>query len=194
VSDNDSDRSRLFQLDGLRGLAVLLVVVSHIPYSTEIPEYAKGLTIYSYGNLAVRLFFVISGFIVTHLMLKEQQRAGEISLIRFYCRRFLRLAPVYYCYLGILALVALSGFYRDDLTSWLGSLVYLRNYLGSGRSATIHFWSLSVELQFYLIWPVLFRHFSLHRARRAFLVLGIIVIVAILVRVLIPSPDVGGGG
>jgi len=106
------------------------------------------------GDLGVRVFFVLSGFLITFLLLNEARKNDCVSLKKFYARRVLRIFPVYFLYLftlGVLQFIA--GWYHDTPSSWIGSLTFLRNFLGRGDSASAHFWSLAVEEQFYLLWP-----------------------------------------
>jgi len=187
-----STSSRLIQLDVLRGTAILLVIISHVPFSLAIPAYAAALPIYIYGDFGVRIFFVLSGFLITHLLVKEFSRTGQVDIQKFYLRRFFRLAPVYYVYLIALVVLAMASIYHDQPSSWLGSFFYVRNYLGVGNSATAHLWSLSVELQYYLLWPFLFVFYGLHKPKRATIVLTVVMILAITSRHLFPNPTLGG--
>lgn len=139
--------SHMKQLDGLRAIAVLSVLYYHF-YSNALP----------FGIMGVRLFFVLSGFLITGILLQCRRLAetgGQSSLFtlrRFYIRRFLRIFPLFYLVLLVSAVINLQGF-RDGL--WWHA-AYLSNVYfaaGGNAGATIHFWSLSVEEQFYLIWP-----------------------------------------
>jgi peptidoglycan/LPS O-acetylase OafA/YrhL len=115
------------------------------------------------GRLGVSIFFVISGFLITSLLLKERSETGQLSLSRFYIRRAFRILPPYYAFLIILLLLERTDFLdvglrgrTDPQTFWLrwqASFVFLRDYLGNGSWWTDHTWSLSVEEQFYLLWP-----------------------------------------
>lgn len=142
-------RSHLPALDGVRAVAVFVVMSSHSAVAT-IP-----------GDLGVSGFFVLSGFLITWLLLREHDRAGSVSLRRFYARRTLRIFPAYYVFLAL-------SFVADAIlgTPWtlgLGAaaLFYLMNYynafLGHPGTSIAHTWSLAVEEQFYLFWPWLFR-------------------------------------
>lgn len=135
------------------------------------------------GNLGVRIFFTLSGFLITWLLLDEHKRNAHISLRAFYVRRFFRIFPVYYIYIGVLAVFQLAGLYADAGTTWFGSLTFTRNIIGQGDSATGHLWSLAVEEQFYLVWPTLLVMLSLpERQRMACMVLGIVIVSAIITR------------
>jgi peptidoglycan/LPS O-acetylase OafA/YrhL len=145
------------------------------------------------GELGVRLFFVLSGFLITYLLLGETARSGSISLSRFYARRSLRILPIYVTYLTVLALLTGLGVYHDTWSSWFGALTFTRNLFGIGRSATVQLWSLAIEEQFYLLWPVTLAIFSLSSRPRAFVAVAIAAIVACpIVRATLTSSSPGG--
>ncbi len=134
---------RWLELDALRAFAVLLVVWSHSS-NREI-----GLT----GFDGVLLFFVISGFLITHILLEARGAALRSTVLRaFYLRRFLRIFPVYYVVLFLTSALAIPDV-RDALP-W--HVAYLSNWFyafGGTPDKAVHLWSLSVEEQFYLFWP-----------------------------------------
>ncbi|MEO0550737.1 MAG: acyltransferase [Pseudomonadota bacterium] len=140
-------------IDGLRALAIILVLVSHIPYTAgyALPEYKRYLI--PLGSLGVRVFFVISGFLITYLLLREHKERGSIGIRSFYIRRVFRLLPVYYVYLLVVFILQMTIGIRETTGSWFGSITYMRNMFGNGDSLTVHFWSLSVEEQFYVFMP-----------------------------------------
>jgi peptidoglycan/LPS O-acetylase OafA/YrhL len=152
VSQNTFTFGHFPQLDGFRGLAILLVVVGHVlQFGFEIP--AGG----NLGALGVLLFFVLSGFLITGLLDREMLQTGHISLSRFYIRRILRLFPALFCFLALLCLLIELGLITD--TAWysiVACLIYVRNIWGRGASTT-HIWSLSLEEQFYMLWPWMMR-------------------------------------
>jgi peptidoglycan/LPS O-acetylase OafA/YrhL len=164
-------RRRFLALDGLRGVAVLLVVLAH---GTQVhgaqqrllPETLK----FNGGWIGVVVFFVLSGFLITHLLLEERTRTGEISLSKFYVRRALRIWPLYFGVLGAYVFVLPlfdpvnfgSIYHADSLRDYYYLLAYpffLQNYLVN--DSDVHFWgielfwSLAVEEHFYLFWPLL---------------------------------------
>lgn len=144
-------------LDGLRCLAVVAVVWHHTaPRTAMLPMTDRGF-------LGVDMFFVLSGFLIVTLLLRERDRHGRISLRDFYMRRTLRIFPLYYAIvLGLAALVLLrpqmtmAGSYLQDLP-WL--LTYTSNWAGVTGLMAIA-WSLAAEEQFYLVWPAVERLFS----------------------------------
>lgn len=163
---NDSNSKRLKTLDGWRAIAIFFVLISHLPFSDTFPRRWHWIADVFQGDLGVRCFFVLSGFLITYLMLVEAEENGAVSFSLFYMRRVLRIFPLYIAYLVVLFIATAAGVYEDSLTSWLGCLTFTRNYIGDGGSATVHFWSLAVEEQFYLVWPLLFAGFNLAKRRK----------------------------
>jgi peptidoglycan/LPS O-acetylase OafA/YrhL len=129
------------------------------------------------GESGVLCFFVISGFLITWLMLVEHDRQGAISLKKFYVRRVLRIFPVFYTFL--LAVAALQYFtpWSQGRLEWIGCLTFTQNFINS-PDPTGHLWSLSVEEQFYLLWPLtlvfLIKHGTDSRRILGFLVFPIV--------------------
>jgi peptidoglycan/LPS O-acetylase OafA/YrhL len=161
--------SRNRELDGVRGLAIVLVVAAH-----------SGLPI-RWGALSgVTLFFVLSGYLITSLLIKEWERWGSVSLWRFWGRRGLRLLPALVVFLVLVPVIlAITGDSR--LASYpaaaLASLLYVGNWVriaGADLGVLNHLWSLSVEEQFYVVWPLLFLALMTWGRRHALgLVLGL---------------------
>jgi peptidoglycan/LPS O-acetylase OafA/YrhL len=145
---------RLPSLDGWRALAISIVVGGHFAYAQGFPVSRSRWESVVQSGLGVLVFFVISGFLITHLLLREADQHGNVSLRAFYVRRSLRILPVYFLYLAVVALLVVIGVYREAASSWLGSLTLTRDMIGRGDSVTVHYWSLAVEEQFYLLWPI----------------------------------------
>jgi len=148
-----SDPSRLPSLDGWRAVAIAMVVLSHFTATRGFQAPWWWTEVFQ-GNLGVRIFFVISGLLITYLLLVEADRRGRPSLRSFYTRRVLRIFPVYFLYLGVVLALAAAGLYTDTPGTWIGSFTFTRNLIGQAQSLTGHYWSLSVEEQFYVAWPV----------------------------------------
>jgi peptidoglycan/LPS O-acetylase OafA/YrhL len=108
------------------------------------------------GETGVLLFFVLSGFLITRLLRNEAGRTGTISLGHFYLRRARRLLPALAVFLAALALLRAAGLLPDlPDRDFAAAILYVRNIFGRSR-ATEHLWSLSLEEQFYTLWPLLF--------------------------------------
>jgi peptidoglycan/LPS O-acetylase OafA/YrhL len=134
------------QLDSVRAFAIGAVLIHHfLPVSKIISTDFITL-----GFIGVRLFFVLSGFLITGILLTA--RGQKYALRRFYYRRILRIFPIYYLTLGIIFVVSVR--LRND-AGWLAT--YTTNFIMPFRSLdpATHFWTLAVEEQFYLVWPFL---------------------------------------
>jgi len=105
------------------------------------------------ANLGVRVFFVISGFLITTLLLAEAEKHGQISLRGFYLRRVFRIFPAFYAYMAVILVGAGYGLWRLNEGDALYAVAYLMNFHQERAWVLGHLWSLSVEEQFYLIWP-----------------------------------------
>ncbi|MDB6027192.1 MAG: acyltransferase 3 [Verrucomicrobiales bacterium] len=174
-------------LNGWRAVAIILVVLDHAKFTAGFPSGSLpnlAWIFFEQGNLGVRMFFVLSGFLITHLLLREAARAGTVSLKQFYLRRSLRILPVYLTYLAVLALLLKTQIYVGETNAaWLGSLTFTRNMVGPVSSFTGHFWSLAVEEQFYLAWPICLVSLALwRRVRLAYGLLFIPILLCPLVR------------
>ena len=154
------DESRLPSLDGWRAASILMVLGFHATWAAGLPDSFKPVlrSIFD-GDLGVRCFFIISGFLITWLMILETTRAGSVSLRAFYARRCLRILPVYIGFLCVLGALQLIGAAEQSSASWLGNLTFTRNFWGEDPISE-HLWSLSVEEQFYLLWPAAFLFFG----------------------------------
>lgn len=143
-------------LDGLRALAVTIVIAGHF-----------GLRLGS--GLGVTIFFVLSGFLITWLLIKECDSRGSVSLRAFYTRRARRIFPAYYAFLALSIAADLTR--GDDRIgpSIVPAILYYTNYYhavnGHASSSVAHAWSLAVEEQFYLLWPAVFILLSARGAR-----------------------------
>jgi peptidoglycan/LPS O-acetylase OafA/YrhL len=137
-------------LDGIRGLAVLTVMASH-----WLPDLLPG------GWLAVDIFFVLSGYLITRLLLDEFARDNQINLLRFYAGRAARLMPAFWCLLAFMLVAIVVAHHRQAMIhSWLMSATYLMNWniaLQWGSADYLgHTWSLAAQEQFYILWPIAF--------------------------------------
>lgn len=168
--------SRLFScLDGLRALAILAVIWHHTGIVIE------GVRLTRQGHLGVDLFFALSGFLITTLLIRERERFGHISLSAFYIRRALRIFPLYYAviavYIAAVVLLERDAAMRQQFFSNLPYyLTYTSNWFVQldGRVIFYFAWSLATEEQFYLVWP------SIERSLRGWRVAAVIIAVLLL--------------
>jgi peptidoglycan/LPS O-acetylase OafA/YrhL len=164
--DSKLARSHLPALDGLRAVAVFLVIIAHFGF-VMVP-----------GAHGVMTFFVLSGFLITWLLLRENETTGDVSLSGFYKRRTLRIFPAFYFYW--LTLVSLLIITRHPVP-WshaFSALSYTSNYYlalsGDPNNGFSHTWSLAIEEQFYLLWPAIFILFRRNLRRMTTLLMCII--------------------
>jgi len=142
-------------LDGLRAIAVILVLLGHGRRTAGFPDAQPLRWLGQVGSVGVEIFFVLSGFLITVLMLREIERTGRLSLRAFYLRRILRIVPAYVCLLIAVASLEYFGLSHPQRKDWVGALTYTVNFV-PGRDWDLgHCWSLSIEEHFYLAWPLL---------------------------------------
>jgi peptidoglycan/LPS O-acetylase OafA/YrhL len=157
---------RIRTLDGWRGVAILMVLAEH----ALRPTILKFGVWANLGALGVDIFFVVSGYIITLRLLQERERTDRIDLGRFYLRRAFRILPLVCTYLLTLCVLSifvnLGDFHFSEV---VGSLFFFRNYQFAANPAgifTTHFWSLSIEEHFYLLWPALLLYLGNRRGLR----------------------------
>lgn len=141
-------------LDGLRAISILLVLGFH-----QLGPLTGWLGMQLNGWVGVDLFFIISGFLISSILLREREKRGTFSLKNFYVRRWLRICPAYYGFLGLMLAWNLARG-QHDFSSFAIAGIYLTNIdmcagwgLCTAASGLLHTWSLCVEEQFYLLWP-----------------------------------------
>jgi len=157
--------------DGLRAMSVLMVVLTHLGIREMLPDtpFIKDRLFELFaGVTGVNIFFAISGFLITRILLREKSQTGKISFKNFYARRFLRLLPPLLVFYAIILLMMNFGWLKSSLSSVLLSFFYLYNYCPYSiyNSLIGHTWSLAVEEQFYFIWPFIVAYVSLKKLLR----------------------------
>ncbi|HET9304822.1 MAG TPA: acyltransferase, partial [Candidatus Sulfotelmatobacter sp.] len=141
-------RDRIPALDGVRAIAILMVIFDHLVNALsqrqhfEIPGWSL------LGQPGVIIFFILSGYLITSRLKAEYESTGAIDLKRFYVRRFFRLMPAAWAFLALIWICHPSLSVREIQSA----VLFYRNYY-RGNVLTAHFWSLSIEEQFYLVWP-----------------------------------------
>jgi peptidoglycan/LPS O-acetylase OafA/YrhL len=179
-------QSQLAGLDGMRAIAAFMVVFYHF-----------GIPLVS-GGEGVLIFFVLSGFLITWLLLRENDELETVSLRNFYIRRSLRIFPAFYCYAAILfALHFIRQHARIVWPQALAALFYVSNYYqalnGDPNTGFSHTWSLSIEEQFYVLWPLTFLLLRRNYRRMSLVLAGAILAIWIYREVLIFVFDVHQG-
>jgi peptidoglycan/LPS O-acetylase OafA/YrhL len=132
-----------------------LVLLGHVSGTQGFLDLRLGRFLGDYANLGVIVFFAISGYLITTLLLDEHVRFGRVSLRLFYARRFLRLMPALLLFIGCVVGLEMAGVVRLNPGDLLAALTYTVNFRSSTGHDFGHLWSLSVEEQFYFLWPAL---------------------------------------
>ncbi len=166
-------------LDGIRALAAFIVIVFHIDESLNLFGLSSlGTHRTGRAHLGVILFFVLSGYLITYLLLTEKKKFGRIDITKFYMRRILRIWPIYYIVLAVSFFLLSINLVGANTNIFLTSIFYslfLSNVafsLGFSLLTIAPLWSVAVEEQFYFFWPLL-----LNYSRKTFYVLTFFIIV-----------------
>ncbi len=138
-------------LDGLRGIAILLVILSHFGINVILRPFNLKIE----SSIGVHIFFVISGFLITSLLIKEKLESGKIGISNFYKRRALRILPLTYLYLVVLICISIFYIPMSTKLDLVYSFLFLKNLPIPNERFTAHLWTLSVEWQFYIFLPIL---------------------------------------
>jgi len=147
--------ARIGSLDGLRAGSIVFVLYGHLVGTHGFPDVgALRLALGDMANLGVNVFFIISGFLITSLLIGERHRTGRVSLKGFYWRRALRLLPAAYAFLLAIVIAGQLGWIEIGREDLVVAATYLVNYDTTRAWSIGHLWSLSVEEQFYLLWPI----------------------------------------
>jgi peptidoglycan/LPS O-acetylase OafA/YrhL len=175
--------ARFPSLDGWRAVSIIMVLGSHCKVTAGFPKSLDRIFYWLFdGDLGVRCFFVISGFLITYLLLQENEKTGSVSLRKFYIRRALRILPVYFAFLLVVFLLQIFTPFHQPLIVWIGNLTFSTDFLPTTWT-TGHLWSLAVEEQFYLLWPLLLVWIGLNgNGRTVFYILGISLLIAPICR------------
>jgi peptidoglycan/LPS O-acetylase OafA/YrhL len=178
-------------INGLRAISILSVIMCHLVGMKFIAENYTGISWLeplekiTYDHfIGVNVFFVISGFLITSLLLQEEWSTKTISLKNFFIRRTLRIFPAYY-FLLIVYLVLQKVFHVIDIHdgSWLTAVTYTKYFNWQANWFTSHAWSLSIEEHFYLLWPLIFLRGDRFRKNAAVILILIVPVFRILMHV-----------
>jgi len=160
-------------LDGLRGIAILMVICHHF----GVNYYLHGSGVFIESDTGVHIFFVLSGFLITTLLIKEKLKTGDISLKHFYIRRVLRILPVAYLFLFALIILNACLHLQIRLIDFIASFLFFKNLSLRNEPYTAHLWSLAAEEQFYILFPFLL---SYNTNRYFIMALALIIVVPVI--------------
>jgi peptidoglycan/LPS O-acetylase OafA/YrhL len=184
------DTAHIPALDGIRAVAALLVMFLHFTTLDGVPAGIRKVSLA--GQTGIDLFFVLSGFLITRILLSS--RTSETYFKHFYIRRALRILPLYYAFLVIYFFIRpwLLGVAQPPFAHQIWSWLFLENVPLTFTQLTTegpnHYWSLAVEEHFYLLWPVLVFFLSRQRLQK---LLWIFIVLAPVVRIILRWQDIG---
>lgn len=166
-------------LNGLRAIAATAVVISHI--CLNLPRFGlPGLRGLDAANFGVTIFFSLSGFLITYLLLIEKNSSDRIAIGKFYIRRLARIWPLYFFYMLLVVLYCGSAILDKRMLWYLLFTPNVAFVIGQTVPLLVHYWSLGVEEQFYAVWPWIVRH-----SRKLVAVLFVFVLSFILLKLLL---------
>jgi len=165
-------------------VSIALVLLFHAIQCLQPNWSSTVLSLFNVGLLGVRVFFVISGFLITQLLIAEQSRTGTIGLAHFYFRRTMRIFPPFYAYLAVVLILRAVGAMDTPASAVAHAATYTTNYVPSSWIVG-HSWSLSVEEQFYLVWPAIMNALG---PRRWLWGVALMLVVSPAMRLWYPSP------
>ena len=147
---------RIPSLDGIRAMAVWMVILLHALQRSGGNSHPIIATLIALVPDGVGIFFVLSGFLITSLLLGEYDATGTISMKAFYIRRFFRIIPPAYTYILFVLIFFPLAHFAIHWNSLVSAILFYRDYApGVNFWATEHYWTLAVEEQFYLLWPII---------------------------------------
>ncbi len=147
---------RIPSLDGLRAISISLVILGHLVKWKHVSLDVVG----NYGSLGVFVFFVLSGFLITNLLLREYERSATVDLRDFYIRRAFRIFPAAFVFLAVVVAIYWQQMRWYHITA---AVFYVANMDMARPWIFGHLWSLSIEEQFYLLWPFALKKWFRHR-------------------------------
>lgn len=163
IKNPQQDKNRIASLDGLRAISILVVFMGHLQKTNHYPMNSFTTFFEPLAPFGVMVFFVISGFLITTLLLKERDKTGSNNLLDFYRRRFYRIIPASIVYTTFVVILWIATGHSFPTRFIVSAYTYTMNYMTKPPWQLRHLWSLSVEEQFYLVWPITLALFFRYR-------------------------------
>lgn len=176
--------------DGIRGFSILFVILTHLNAYKHISDYSpilENITNLFSGSTGVRIFFSLSGFLITYLLLKERHQTGSINILYFFARRFLRLLPVLIIFYSLIAILTITRLIYTPIEAFAFSILYLYNFVPNKfyTGELGHTWSLAVEEQYYFTWPFVVKR--INKNYLIYLIAGVIILLCALAYIFYPT-------
>ncbi|WP_316824794.1 acyltransferase [Pedobacter miscanthi] len=171
--------NRIPSLDGFRAISIILVVFSHCRFFKDFPAYLFDFA--RQCDVGVTVFFVISGYLITSLLIREYKNTGKINIKAFFIRRAFRIIPVFFLYVCFVLSVNNSLQLGVTTTNFLYAITFTANFDPMPSWYLGHFWTLSIEEQFYLFWPAFFFLFN----KNIKLIVVLLILYSCIIRVIV---------
>jgi peptidoglycan/LPS O-acetylase OafA/YrhL len=175
---NKGNKEYFYSLNGLRGLSITSVLLGHISSKNWIFNDLEKIFflrpfigVIQDSQMGVNLFFIISGFLITSIIISEEKITGKINLKNFFFKRIIRIFPVYFALLFVYLIFHLLGIIFIPKESWITAITYTKYFNWKVDWYTAHGWSLSIEEHFYLVWPLIFYFFKNFRRKIIFFII-----------------------
>lgn len=185
---------KIYGFDALRAFSVSLVILSHIgliEHATN-PILARVFSVFN-ANYGVKTFFVLSGFLITTLLIKEYEAAGTVNVFNFMMRRVLRILPLYFLVLAVMSALIYAGAAQPSWSAMKYGAFFVFNFIPKALDVNYlsHLWSLAVEEQYYIVWPLAFS--ALYGIRGALIGFCLLIIAICYMAWGAPWPDHAAG-
>ena len=151
---NYTNPKRNTSIDGLRGISIILVLVDHFLYYSDKAILNPLISFFINSKNGVDLFFIISGFLITNILLKEYLNVGCINIASFYIKRAFRILPALYFLIFVYFILSILNLINVPYSNILSSILLVTQF-NRVHWEFFHFWSLSVENIFYILFPIL---------------------------------------
>lgn len=176
-----AENNRLQSIDGWRAVSILFVLIQHSVSKEGWPRVFKNSAFEALGGVGVRFFFVISGFLITWLLIKEIFKYNKIAIKSFYIRRAIRIMPVLICFILVCYFLEFFGVFKISNYDYLYTSTFMVDIFTKNMPVA-HLWSLGVEEKFYLVWPLIFITFFTKDMNKLIYFLVFLIVLGPLIR------------
>ena len=178
---NKNNKEYFYSLNGLRGLSIIAVLMGHVSSRNwifndleKIDFLRPFMSVIQDSQMGVNLFFIISGFLITSIIISEENNSEKVNLKNFFLKRIIRIFPVYFALLFVYYILQILGIIFIPKESWITAVTYTKYFNWKVDWYTAHGWSLSIEEHFYLVWPLIFYFFKSFRKKIIFFIIIIV--------------------
>jgi peptidoglycan/LPS O-acetylase OafA/YrhL len=169
--------------NGIRAISILFVLMEHLAVTSHLPKWVAKYNYAFSGITGVFIFFTLSGFLITTILLTEKMNKGRVDYKKFFIRRLVRLGPPLLVFVLMVSALMYFELVERNYTAVFLSLIYVNNFIPHTSSYNIsilkHTWSLAVEQQFYILWPIIIN--NIRTFKRYLITIGVLICICIVV-------------